>query len=457
MNNPVLAFGEWLADASRRWPAQAREAAHRSFIDTLAVTVRGAGEEAPRRACRAVVGWGEGPCTAIGTGRPLAAPWAALVNGTAAHVLDFDDNFDPGKAHASAVLVPAILAIAEQEGLGGSDCLDAYIAGLQITGRVGEGLNPIHRTRGWHATSTVGAIGAAAACARLLRLDGREAAYALSIATSMAGGFMSQFGTMMKPLHAGLAAKAGVLAAAFARSGIDAGLGTIDSRTGMNGLMIGPDHDQQRERLKLRFETADVADPLFILSPGLRVKRFPNCASAHRSMEALLEVRASHDFAASDVERLTVRAPLRQFNNLMFTAPENVLEAKFSMEFALAVLLLEGDLRLDHFRPDFVTNADLRDLYPRIVREPVDEEPGRTRGEVEVALKDGRRLSACVFEPTGSPSAPFRWEDYWRKFDTCVAGQLSHEAAAELRDALERLPKLESIGPLMDPLRALSR
>ena len=118
-------------------------------------------------------GLGRRPSAAIGQGARLAAPWAALVNGTAAHALDFDDNFDPAKAHATAVLAPAILALAEQEGASGRDCLDAYIAGLQILGRVGQGVNPIHRNRGWHATATVGAIGAAAACARLLKLDAR--------------------------------------------------------------------------------------------------------------------------------------------------------------------------------------------------------------------------------------------------------------------------------------------
>src|SRR5690606_570811 len=163
-------------------------------------------------------------------------PWAALVNGTAAHALDFDDNFDPAKAHATAVLAPAILALAEQEDASGAACLDAYIAGLQILGRVGQGLNPYHRNRGWHATATVGAVGAAAACARLLGLDARQAAYALSISTSMSAGFMSQFGTMTKPIHAGLAAKAGVIAASVAKNGIDAGMGTLDGRTGMQRL-----------------------------------------------------------------------------------------------------------------------------------------------------------------------------------------------------------------------------
>src|SRR5690606_20740610 len=236
-SNPLLAYGAWLAAASGKWPHEAIVAARNAFMDTIGVTIPGAAETVTRKVFRTVRSWGEGPCTVIGADIRLAAPWAALVNGTAAHALDFDDNFDPAKAHASAVLVPAILALAEQEEASGLACIDAYIAGLQIMGRVGQGLNPAHRNRGWHATATVGAAGA---CARLLRLGEREAAFGLSISTSMAGGFMSQFGTSTKPLHAGLAAKAGVLAASLARRGVDAGLATLDGPTGMNRLMVGP-------------------------------------------------------------------------------------------------------------------------------------------------------------------------------------------------------------------------
>jgi 2-methylcitrate dehydratase PrpD len=199
--NPVLAYGRWLADHPGGWPEEALESAHRQYIDVIAVTLPGAVEPVTRRVLETVRDWGSGPSTVIGHDCSLAAPWAALVNGTAAHALDFDDNFDPAKAHATAVLAPTILALAEQEGASGRACLDAYIAGLQILGRVGQGVNPAHRNRGWHATATVGAIGAAAACARLMRLDAERSAFALSIATSMAAGFMSQFGTMTKPLH----------------------------------------------------------------------------------------------------------------------------------------------------------------------------------------------------------------------------------------------------------------
>ena len=144
----------------------------------------------------------------------------ALVTGLAANVLDFDDNFDPPKAHPTAVLFPAIMAIAEEERRSGAACVDAYIVGLQILGRIGQGLNPAHRNRGWHATATVGVMGATAAVSRLLRLDAETCARALSVATSMSAGFMSQFGTEMKPVHAGLAAKGGIMAARMAQAGI---------------------------------------------------------------------------------------------------------------------------------------------------------------------------------------------------------------------------------------------
>ena len=457
--NPVLAFGRWIAEAPREWPEAALESAHRQLIDVIAVSVPGAADEATRRVFETVRGWGEGPCTAIGFGAKLAAPWAALVNGTAAHALDFDDNFDPAKAHATAVLAPAILALAEQERSAGSECLDAYIAGLQILGRVGQGVNPVHRNRGWHATATVGAIGAAAACARLLKLDAERAAYAVSIATSMAAGFMSQFGTMAKPLHAGLAAKAGVTAASLARAGINAGLDTLDGETGMNRLMVGPDYAQLRDSLthvehgqNLRFETESVGEPLLILSSGFRVKRFPNCGSAHRAQDGLLDLKARHGFAAGEVEAIHVRAPITHLNNLMYVRPEDPLQAKFSLEYGLACCLVTGDCGLGDFSDEAVAREEIRALYPRIRRHPVDKAEGEFPTQVEVVLKDGRRFDTKVAMPMGSLAAPFPIEAYWTKYEGCVAGHLRASDAAALRAALERLPDLPDLQPVMEPL-----
>jgi 2-methylcitrate dehydratase PrpD len=457
--NPVLAFGRWIAEAPRDWPEAALESAHRQFIDVIAVSVPGAADEATRRVFAAVSEWGAGPSTAIGFGANLAAPWAALVNGSAAHALDFDDNFDPAKAHATAVLAPAILALAEQEGRSGADCLDAYIAGLQILGRIGQGVNPAHRNRGWHATATVGAVGAAAACARLLRLDAGQAGFALSIATSMAAGFMSQFGTMVKPIHAGLAAKAGVIAASFARAGINAGIDSLDGMTGMNRLMVGPDYETLRDSLthiehgqNLRFETANVGEPLLILSSGFRVKRFPNCGSAHRAQDGLLELKAKHGFAADEVEAIHVRAPVTHLNNLMYTRPEDPLQAKFSIEYGLACCLLTGDCGLADFSDAAVARSEVRALYPRIHRHPVNKAEGEFPTEVEIILKDGRRLETRIAMPMGSLAAPFPIEAYWTKYEGCVAGYLGAPEAEALRCALDGLPALADLKPLMAPL-----
>lgn len=457
--NPVRAYGSWIAETPDAWPAEALESAHRQVIDIVAVSVPGTADEATRRVFETVKGWGAGPSTAIGFGARLAPPWAALVNGTAAHALDFDDNFDPAKAHASAVLVPAILALAEQEGSSGRGCLDAYIAGLQILGRIGQGVNPAHRNRGWHATATVGAIGAAAACARLLKLDAERSAYAVSIATSMAAGFMSQFGTMVKPLHAGLAAKAGVMAASLARAGINAGLGTLDGKTGMNRLMVGPDYEHLRDTLthvehgqNLRFETEHVGEPLLILSSGFRVKRFPNCGSAHRAQDGLLALVAEHGFSAADVEAIHVRAPVSHLNNLMYERPEDALQAKFSLEYGLACCLVTGNCTLGDFEGEAAAREEIRALYPLIHRHPVDKAEGEFPTEVEVVLKDARTVSTSVAMPMGSLAAPFPIGQYWEKYEDCVAGHLAGEDAAALRRALAELPRLSDLQPLMAPL-----
>ena len=458
-SNPVLAYGAWLADAPANWPDAAYASAHRAFIDTIAVAIPGAAEPVTARVAATVAPWGTGSATAIGRGLRLPAPWAALVNGAAAHALDFDDNFDPAKAHASAVLVPAVLALAEQENASGRACLDAYVAGLQILGRVGQGVNPAHRNRGWHATATVGAIGAAAACARLLGLDAEKAAHAVSIATSMAGGFMSQFGTMTKPLHAGLAAKSGVLAASLARAGIDAGAATLDGPTGMNRLMVGPDYEQLRDTLahvehgqNLRFETKQVGEPLLLLSSGLKLKRFPNCGSAHRAMDGLSALMAEHGFAAADIEAIHVRAPVTHLNNLMYEAPQDALQAKFSLEYALACIALTGNCALADFTDAAAARPEFRAFQARVHRHPVDKAEGEFPTQVEVALNDGRSVATAVPWPAGSLAVPFTDDQLWAKYDGCTAALLSPERRATVRAALEALPDLPGIAPLMDAL-----
>lgn len=456
---PVQKFGAWLAETPGIWPEEALEAANRAFIDVIAVMVPGALDESTETVFKTVKDWGNGPCTVVGQHQTLSAPWAALVNGTAAHALDFDDNFDPAKAHATAVLASALVALAEQEEVSGAAVLDGYICGLQIMGRVGQGVNPFHRNRGWHATATVGAIGAAAACARLLKLDAPQASNAISLATSMAAGFMSQFGTMTKPTHAGLAAKAGLMAASMARQGLTAGAHTLDGPTGMNRLMVGPDYEALRDSIThpehgqtLRFESENIGDPLLILEHGLKVKRFPNCASAHRSMDALLLLKEEYGFGPDDVNKVIVHAPKSHLNNLMHHDPRDPMQAKFSMQYSLAVALLSGSCTLRDFEPEMIMRPEVRDLYQLIELDPVDKGEGEFPTTVEIHLKSGEKREKSMAMPLGSKSAPFTMAQHWLKFESCVEGILDDHKKSALRSALEKLRTLPSLAALMAAL-----
>ncbi len=229
----------------------------------------------------------------------------------------------------------------------------------------------------------------------------------------------------------------------------------------MNRLMVGPDYEALRDAIthvehgqNLRFETSHVGDPLLILSSGLKVKRFPNCGSAHRAMDGLLALREAHSFATDEVAEVNVRYPASHNANLMYTDPQDAAQAKFSMEYALAVLLLHGNCTLGDFEDSRWMRPEARALYPRIHRMPVDKSEGEFPTQVEVVLTDGRRFEEAVRMPTGSIDAPFTRAQYWAKFDGCVAGILSPDQAAALREGIEALPNPGHISGLTGALRA---
>jgi 2-methylcitrate dehydratase PrpD len=445
--NPLSAYADWLANVPASWSDAAVLAAQHAFIDTLGVALRGADEPVVARVLDSVKSWGKGPSRIIGRSLTLPAPFAALVNGTAAHALDFDDNFDPAKAHASAVLVPTILALADQLDASGADCIDAYITGLQIMGRIGDGVNPAHRRRGWHGTATIGTFGAAAAAARMLKLDAAECAHALSLASSRAGGFISQFGTMAKPLHAGLAAQSGIIAATLAHGGVEAGLGVLEGPTGLTGLMVSAEFDATRENAK-GFVTENVGEPLMVLEPGVRAKRFPNCGSAHRAMDALLKLGERHKLR--DVSKIIVHAPQTHLRNLMFERPTTSDEAKFSLEYALAVLLADGGCGLSHFDAASVARPELAALGQRVERCPFPDDDSRPT-RVEIILADGSSDCEEVLWAVGSKAKPFSTAQYWEKFDLCTAGI---EKAGDIRAAVQALPGLEKASVLTAAMAA---
>jgi len=338
-------------------PATARARAAIAVCDTLGVMLAGAPERAAQIA-RTVVGPGaHGPCRVIGTSSLASAADAAMLNGVAAHALDFDDMCFVSLAHPSCALVPAALSAAELIQSSGRTLLDAYIVGFEIECRLGAVMNPRHyHVRGWHCTSSIGTIGAAAAAARVLGLDAAATAHALGIAASSACGLKENIGSMVKPLHAGLAARNGVTAARLAAEGFTASDQAIDGPQGYLAAM-----DSERPASALADALTDLDSRWEILDTGVTVKLYPSCAATHPPLDVLLDLQRRHGFTAEDVEAIDVEVDTMTPRLLIHAQPSSELEAKFSMPFCAAAAVVLGHPTIDTFNCNgLVTRASRR-------------------------------------------------------------------------------------------------
>ena len=446
----TLRLGAWVADAPRAWSGEARRRAASAFVDTAACMLAGADDAAPRAAHAGVARWGAGGAVVAGTPHRLAAPWAALVNGTAAHALDYDDILEISNAHVSAVLVPALLALGEERGADGAACVDAYIVGVEVMARLGEAVNMTHYFKGWHTTSTLGAPAAAAACARLLGLDAAKTTHALSLATSLASGAKRQFGTMAKPLHAGLAAKNGIVAAALAEAGVTAAQDAYEGARGFVDLFAGV----PRERLEAAL--ADFDGPPAIERYGLWQKVYPCCGSVHRPLDALLAMRGDSGLQPQAVAGIDTLLPEIEMHNLPYAAPADAMQARFSLPYLLASALVDGRLVLDSFSAQALARPAVRTLIPKVRMRPDPEQLGDANAAaaplwstVTLTLAGGETRSRTVRDPRGHPARPLGRNDLHAKFMDCAKRALpaaAHDAAFEALDGIAGAGDLNAIG-----------
>ena len=407
--------------------------------DVVACMIAGSRDPAVRAAARAARDWG-------GLHR------AAMVGGVAAHALDYDDNFHPQAGHATAVLAPALFAVAAARGASGSDVLDAYVVGLEVLARIGEGVNLAHYERGWHSTSTIGAMGAAAACARLVRLPPAGVNAAISLGFSMAGGSKLQFGTMAKPVHAGLAALHGVMAAELAASGITANPEPLEGPWGFRDLFAGPASPGYPGI------AARIGRPLAIEQYGLKAKVHPGCASAHCAIDAVLALRREFGIDSTEVASVDVLVNRMSYDNLMYPDPGTEMEARFSMQYCIALALLHGRLTLRDFTPAAIRRAEVRRWLPKITMRHTGAgdslhlaDNGREPAKVTLHLKDGRKPARFVQYAKGVLQAPMSPEELDAKLADC-ARSLAPAALRKLRsllDGFERLPDLRALTRLL--------
>lgn len=442
------ALAEWAAETPEITSELAQQRARHAMHDIVACMVAGAGDVGAARVRATIAPYGGGPATVIGSMAKTASPWAALANGMAAHALDFDDNYLPGFTHATAVLAPALFALGEEINAGGRQILDAYIVGLEMHGAVGRGVNRDHYDMGWHSTATVGCIGTAAACGRLLGLDRDRMATAISLGVSMASGAKVQFGTMAKPYHAGMAAKNAVLAAQLAANGFEARDVALEGNLGFKDLYGGPNARGWADVLPT------LGKPLAVEQFGLAPKLYPCCGSAHKALDIALALRAEHGIAAEDIDRVETLVGFGNKRNLMYADPQQEMEARFSMHYCIAVAMLNGRVSLSDFTPAAVHRPEVRAFLPRVSMEAYPQNAegpdptARLPHKVTIVLKDGRSVSGEAVWARGTIHNPFDDADLEAKFRDCCGGFLAPDDSTAVLAMLGDFPGIRSIRDL---------
>jgi len=410
-------------------PAVARGAACAAVQDTVGVILAGAVEPAAKIVQRVLEMEGvTGQSHILGSDHCCGPSSAALANGTAAHALDFDDMCWVTLAHPSTPLVAAGLAIGETVKASGRTLLDAYVVGFEVEAVLGAVMNPSHYEHGWHGTSTIGTIGAAATAARVLGLDAEGTTRALSIAASEASGLKENFGTMVKPLQGGLAARNGVLAALLAQEGFSASASAID---GTQGFLVA----MQSEKTDISAVIAGLGQRWEILEGGITVKLYPSCAATHRTIGTLLDLRTELGLVPDAIESIEVFVDPVTPTVLIYDRPQTGLQGKFSLHYCAAAAVGFGGVDIETFEPAAMQTPSVVNLVSRVVMRS-DENVGRdaaplTQARIVVCLRDGQKIERSVDGARGYPKKPATTEELNQKFLRCAERAIPAASASK--------------------------
>jgi 2-methylcitrate dehydratase PrpD len=420
-------------------PALARELARQCVLDYLGVALAGAGDELVRLLLDEMAEAGGTPqASVIGHERQLPALSAALVNGAAAHALDYDDVNMAMPGHPSVAILPGLLALAELRRSSGREVITAFVAGYETACRIGMALSPGHYNLGFHSTGTIGSFGAAAACARLLGLDTEATAIALGIAGTQAAGLKSQFGTMCKPFHAGKAAQNGLLAARLAARGFTSRDDVVECVQGF-ALTHGPDFSPEAALV-----TPEAGLHLF----ANLFKYHAACYLTHAPIECARRLREEHRLKPEEIAGITLRLDASCERVCNIPAPVDGLQSKFSLRQTVAMALSGVDTAsLDVYSVANARDAGLIRLRERVTLDWQDSWP-QTLSELELELFDGRRIAAR--HDAGIPAADIaeQGERLAGKFDALVEPVLGAPRTRELREVISSLDNVTDIGSL---------
>ena len=430
-------IAEWAATCPAPTPRALVWARH-ALLDWLGVTIAGSRE--PLSAIlRDELAQGTGPCTLIGAGASTDLHTAALINGTAGHALDYDDVAREMEGHPTSPVAPAVIALAEHTGASGQAVLDALIVGVEVENALGLMTQGAHYAAGFHATGTIGSLGAAMACARLMGLDTAQTAAALGIAASQAAALKCNFGTMVKPFHAGKAAANGLLAARLAARGFTANAAAIEAPQGFMAT-------QSPNFQPTPFRPNPTA-PLWI--ERTLFKYHAACYSTHATIDAVGQLRRQHGLSLADMAAITLTVSPRHLNVCNIPEPQTGLQMKFSLRHLAAIAQDGAETSA------LATYSDANANDPRYIaarrKVAVVAEPERDRmvTQVQIALTDGRRLVAEV--DVGQPASDLagQWQLLAAKLAAITGPVIGPDRAAGLIDGIDKIDQADDIHALM--------
>lgn len=383
-----------------------------------------------------------GRASVIGHDLRTASTWAALVNGAASHALDYDDTHLVMSGHPSVPVLPAALALAEEETSSGARLLAAFVAGVETECRLGPLLGFGHYAAGWHSTATLGTFGGTAACCHLLALDEEKWLNAFGIAGTEAAGLKSVFGSMSKPLQAGKAAANGLFAARLAAQGFTSNPAILEATQGFAAT-----HDAELRPAVL----AELGNRYLVRDTVF--KYHASCYLTHSAIEAVLALSETEKLGADRVRAVEVRVPPGHLQVCNITEPRTGLEGKFSLRATVAMALL-GDDTADPtaFSDDRMSSAELRAMRDKVAVQP-SPDVGGTQTRIDILLADGSTRSETV--DVGHPAADLerQWERLQTKFMRLAAPVLGEQTAWLVHDLVRRLETLDDVTELLELCR----
>jgi 2-methylcitrate dehydratase PrpD len=376
---------------------------------------------------------------------------AAFVNATSGHAHDYDDTQLSTAAdrifglltHPTIPSLAASLAVGERLGASGRTILEAFLIGFEVECKIADAIYPTHYKQGFHTSGTIGAFGAAAAAAKLLKLEPTQLAHAIGITASMSAGIRVSFGTMTKPLHVGRAAFNGVTAAELAAKGFTAGADALDGQWGYFKV-AGGGFDAERI-------VGVLGKPWTIVNPGVSIKPYPCGCLGHPTMDAMLTLVTEHDIKPEQIRKIRLRAGSNILNPLRYKTANTELEAKFCPPFMLSAVALRRKAGVNEFSDEFVRSAPVQAMMRRVetVFDQEIENQGFVRmlSIVEVELEDGRVVREESGPYRGGPERPFTREELRDKFRECGSLALPPE---RLNHIFERIENFEQIARVSD-------